>query len=313
MLGHGHLLEDPEFQQNKQSRLKLKWYRPDRVFGNKYFVFREINPHGIKQGSIGDCYWLSAISAVSEFKDRIRRVMISQDTSKSGVYCVTLCINGIWQDIIIDDHFPYDEEYGGYAFNTTEHPEIWVSLLQKAWAKVHGGYFNTEGGYTSEAVQCLTGAPTADYVISEGNDDVNWRRILEGERKDYIMCASTGDFAGLGNDSKDDKTGLAGNHAYSLLAAYELKKRGNQYELVHPSEPKSPEHIKLLKIRNPWGSGEWTGNWRDNDPKWNPTLMKQVGHVKADDGIFFMDLQDFKKFFEDYSITYYNPAYTYCA
>ena len=172
---------------------------------------------------------------------------------------------------------------------------------------------NIDGGFTTEAVQSLTGAPTAYFQIQDEKDEQNFRRILEGERKDYIMCASTGDLAGTGNDDKDDETGLAGNHAYSLLAAYEVARNGNQYDLIKPNEPKSNNSIWLLKIRNPWGSGEWTGNWRDNDPKWNPTLMKQVGHVKSDDGVFFMEYKDFKTYFEDFSITYYHPNYFYCA
>lgn len=57
------------------------------------------------------------------------RTIISKDTSRSGVYCVTLCINGLWQDIIVDDYFPYDEFQREFAFNSTEYPEIWVSLL----------------------------------------------------------------------------------------------------------------------------------------------------------------------------------------
>lgn len=127
------------------------------------------------------------------------------------------------------------------------------------------------------------------------------------------MCASTRDFAGTGNDDADDGTGLSGLHAYSLLAAYELKKVGSKYELLKPGDPKGGNVIKLVKIRNPWGTGEWKGAWNDNDSKWNPTLMKQVGHRKADDGIFFMPFADFKEFFDNYTITYYNPKNIYCA
>jgi len=36
---------------------------------------------------------------------------------------------------------------------------MWVSLLEKCWAKACGGYDWTIGGFTKEALRCLTGAP----------------------------------------------------------------------------------------------------------------------------------------------------------
>jgi len=38
-------------------------------------------------------------------------------------------------------------------------------LLEKAWAKVHGGYLNTHRGYNDESLNALTGAPTSFYAI----------------------------------------------------------------------------------------------------------------------------------------------------
>ena len=100
---------------------------------------------------------------MSEFTDRIKRIIVSKEPSQTGVYCVTLCVNGLWQDIILDDFIPFSPQSGEFAYNTSKQPEIWVSLLQKAWAKVHGGYMNIDGGFTTEAVQSLTGAPTAYF------------------------------------------------------------------------------------------------------------------------------------------------------
>jgi hypothetical protein len=53
---------------------------------------------------------------------------------------------------------------------------------------------------------------------------------------------------------------------------------------------------KLLKLRNPWGSGEWNGKWNDRDRNWTPQLKKELGWTgNNDDGIFFMEFGDFKK------------------
>jgi hypothetical protein len=52
--------------------------------------------------------------------------------------------------------------------------------------------------------------------------------------------------------------------------------------------------VKLLKLRNPWGSEKYHGPYSDSDSVWNTgNYAEQVGLVKADDGIFFIDIPTF--------------------
>lgn len=48
-----------------------------------------------------------------------------------------------------------------------------------------------------------------------------------------------------------------------------------------------------MKLRNPWGQGEWTGDWSDNSEKWTPALRAHCGSTVEDDGFFFIPLQDY--------------------
>lgn len=53
----------------------------------------------------------------------------------------------------------------------------------------------------------------------------------------------------------------------------------------------------MLKLRNPWGTGEWQGAWSDNAPEWTPKLRKELGCVEADDGAFYIELTDYIEHF----------------
>jgi len=59
-----------------------------------------------------------------------------------------------------------------------------------------------------------------------------------------------------------NSVGLVGSHAYSLIATFVAK-------------DKDENKIRLLKIRNPWGQKEWTGDWSDNSEKWTPELKEK--------------------------------------
>lgn len=62
---------------------------------------------------------------------------------------------------------------------------MWVSLLEKCYAKIYGDYEKIEEGNTVEAIKDLTGAPG----ISIKNDDVNlvWDFIITNERKNFLL------------------------------------------------------------------------------------------------------------------------------
>jgi hypothetical protein len=90
-----------------------------------------------------------------------------------------------------------------------------------------------------------------------------------------------------------EKEGLVAGHAYSIISALEVTERVNG--LPKPGG----KTFKLLKLRNPWGSFEWKGEWSDKSKTWkkHPSIAKQVNFVSADDGFFWMSFDDFKKTF----------------
>lgn len=109
----------------------------------------------------------------------------------------------------------------------------------------------------------------------------------EADKKGYVMTAAC----------MKDEFDLVPGHAYTLVGTLELK-AGK--EVLH----------RLLKMRNPWGKEKYSGPWNDSDERWTDEFKKQAKLVVANDGIFYMELKDYKKAFTVYNIAHYDNWHT---
>ena len=71
--------------------------------------------------------------------------------------------NGEKVDIIVDDYFPTRNQKPFFSKNHGN--ELWVMILEKAWAKLHGSYKRIESGWAFNAFRDLTGAPSFSYIV----------------------------------------------------------------------------------------------------------------------------------------------------
>eukprot|EP00928_Gymnodinium_smaydae_P036824 TRINITY_DN25684_c0_g1_i4.p1 TRINITY_DN25684_c0_g1~~TRINITY_DN25684_c0_g1_i4.p1 ORF type:complete len:704 (+),score=146.08 TRINITY_DN25684_c0_g1_i4:658-2769(+) len=78
-------------------------------------------------------------------------------------------------------------------------------------------------------------------------------------------------------------SGIVDGHAYSVLAAIEV-------EGSHGRE-------RLVKLRNPWGEGEWRGRYSDGSWAWTEEAAEAADLEQADDGAFWMELSDFEAYY----------------
>ena len=63
-------------------------------------------------------------------------------------------------------------------------------------------------------------------------------------------------------------------------------------------------------MRNPFGTDKsYTGDYNDNSPLWTDELRDQVGSEVKDDGIFFMKIEDFHKYFNETIFNVYNVGW----
>ena len=258
----------------------------------------------ILQGDLGDCYFLSVLSAIAEYPERILKLFSQKSKSQYGVYEITVNIQGETVKALVDDYFPCVEvdvnEYKLAFTNINKKSlNIWPLLLEKAWAKVNGSYNNIVEGCASQAFDFLTPAPVDILFHLEDNNVDLFSMLNNADDKEFIICCDTSEKPG-GNYSAAalESLGLITNHAYTVISVYSVTNYLN-------------EKVQLLKIRNPWGKLEWNGDWSDKSEKWTPALRKEVGLSDVDDGTFFMDFKDYFKFFSCTYICNYHDDYVF--
>lgn len=257
---------------------KIEWKCASELF-SKYLLFDEkIEFSDIKQGSLGNCYFLSAIAALTEFPHLIYQIFRTKEVSPNGYYEIVLFIDGEWQVVFVDDYVPVQKGTKNFTFARPNGNELWVILLEKAWAKVNGGYVNTIAGWPSDPLVALTGFACETVRHCEMKEDDLWSHLRNCDDMNNILCSSTK------NDPETDQYGLVTNHAYTLIGAKEYNQKGLR--------------LRLLKIRNPWGFKEWNGDWSDKSVKWTKELKKYFDSKDINDGAFFIELKDFIRFFQ---------------
>ena len=142
--------------------------------------------------------------------------------NSAGIYLVKLYINGIQHPVIVDDYLPCNPN-GSPAFATSQDSELWVSILEKAWAKLHGTYARTEGGLPCFAASHLVGVPSESFPHNAVEDTQNFFNMLKmADKRNFTMMAAS---HGQGEVTSD--AGVVSGHAYSLISIHEIKdKRG---------------------------------------------------------------------------------------
>ena len=118
----------------------------------------------MNQGNIGNCWFISAASALAEEKGRMESVFINDSVSAKGIYGLNFYTLGILHTVIVDDYLPLVELPGGFKYTIAakvgSDGSLWPTILEKAFAKYHGNYFHTVMGDPQMAIKTLYDAPT---------------------------------------------------------------------------------------------------------------------------------------------------------
>ena len=291
---------------------KYDWCKIEEItdFKNNYEIFEEgATIEDIVQGDINDCYFLSAIGSLCSDPHFFEKIFHIKNKSEEHVYGIYLFLNAKWKLVLVDDYFPYeivnlDEKK--LCFGSSVQKELWVSLLEKAWAKVNGSYARIGcRGFMNEAFDVLTEAYTEEIYMEEYINETNnrkeilWRMLMDYFDKKYVITAGTIDEI---EDEEEEEIGLVSGHAYTLIKKY----------LVETDDGEE----RLVKLKNPYGDLVFSGDWNYDCYKWTDKIKKDCKYDKNEEkyGIFYMSFDDFCKYFDLINVAKLEDGYqtTYC-
>ena len=230
---------DELFEKEKKLNLfkKINWIRPSEINNKKYYIIKNKSEiKNIRQSkNIKDRYFFTALGALCEKcknTDVIKNLFYIIERTKEKAYGIYFYIKDNRYLILIDDYFPYysknDKEKLELCYSSSyEESELWVSLIEKAWAKFKGSYKNVEKGTVEEAFHALTGAYTKQLIIKPGKLEEIWNIL--NNNKDYLICAT-----------------LEKEYEYILIETIEDKK--NKIRKIKLKQPYGDIDNKIIKI-----------------------------------------------------------------
>jgi len=256
----------------------IKWKRPTEIMSQQQqaiTVFNAFIPGDISESPLKGCEFYSALAVMAEFPQRLSRVFRTKEINKQGIYSLSFMVAGISLEILLDDYFPcighsrplYSKPLGN---------ELWFLLLEKAFAKLYGGYQEIENIGIVESLEVLSGMPVSQHMFKDVNEDRLWRKLMDYDKRNYILCVG------------EKKVNSKNNRFFNIVNLYEV------------------DGCRLLKIRNHYGEYNWTGDFSVNSPVWSKALRDQVGYSSNDKSCFYMTIKDLINEFESLTVCHYH-------
>ena len=167
------------------------------------------------QGNLGDCWLISAMSVLATRDELLvggragmeydNNMIVDKEIAsilskgvyppifhkfrKIGLYVIRIFKNFTWIYVIVDERIPIDlKPIDSKGKELAPRPvfgrcrskhELWVPLIEKAYAKMHGCYENLISGYVDEGVQELTGMQPEKILIRNEHTGVFPHKMIE--------------------------------------------------------------------------------------------------------------------------------------
>ncbi|XP_051723675.1 calpain-1 catalytic subunit-like [Ctenopharyngodon idella] len=276
---------------------QIEWLRPSKIVADPQLIVKGVSRFDYSQGSyLGNCWFLASVGALTFQKDVMDQVMpVDQSFGEdyAGIFHFRFWRFGKWIDVVIDDKLPTINGDLIFVHSKTSN-EFWPALLEKAYAKLCGSYADMHAGLVSEALLDFTGGIHVCFEPAKTSIDL-WSLMDRAAKAKALMACGT--FQGKTSANTVLPNGIVQGHAYTVTGVFKVTCQGKP--------------VRLVRVLNPWGKGEWNGAWSDKSSLWNKVSEKERSMCRslANDGEFWMSMEDFSKNFEDTDICCLSPDF----
>ena len=279
----------------------MVWARPEQFMTNPQLVVideEDADTEGfgfndIKQGQLGDCWLLAAMTVVACHPEYMKKVMDiegNRERAKKGYYAINIYSDGRYSKVLVDSTIlctktnNRSKPFSPMFVHSRSDNELWPMILEKAYARHNGSFEAINGGFVHVGLVDFTGGFGSAIDLQESQVDINsgalFKRLLEYKANGFLMGAGSPS----GSDTDTSETGIVQGHAYAVLDIVQERDSNGAHQLIC--------------LRNPWGEQEWTGDWSDKDRiHWTSRMKKRLHFSKKDDGKFWMSFVNFTQNF----------------
>jgi Calpain family cysteine protease/Calx-beta domain/Ser-Thr-rich glycosyl-phosphatidyl-inositol-anchored membrane family len=228
----------------QMENLVSKWFlgtdHPLSSYGYQYFsqplYANGINPDDVKQGQVGDCYFLATLAAIAnEQPNYIQNMFIDNG---DNTFTVRFFKNGVAEYVTVDRFLPKASWGAAYANASTE---LWVALAEKAYAQLAeskwsrsststNAYDSISGGWMSNVIPQVT----AMGAVSKSIGSTTKAQLITLSNSNTLLTAG---FV-YGTIAAD---GIVNGHAYTITG----------YDAA----------TDKFFLRNPWGYSHASVTW----------------------------------------------------
>ena len=262
---------------------EIEWKRISDLYPNNILYDDNMDIEDIRQGKLGICYFLCTLAQLTKYQKLLLQIFKTKKSNNQCYYEIIFFINGEYKIVLIDDFIPVIKNSNEPYFSKPNNNEIWVILLEKAWAKVNGGYTNIINGWPSELLTCLTGFPSNFIIIDEYEncniDDIYFNISNYCNNSDCLIYITSRNDSKKNNEIDIEKKGLIKGHVYFIISCFMISNNKG-------------DKIKLFEIENPWGNNDWKGLYSKNDSSWDNIIEEDKNKYLNHSNSFYITLDD---------------------
>jgi hypothetical protein len=227
----------------------------------------EVAMNDIDQNSVADCWVLAPLAEIALKNPDLIKNMIRDNGD--GTYTVTFHLNPD-REVTVDAEMPanvdlqipgvssmsgtYVPHAGEGDKNIRGHGEIWVQIIEKAWATYKGGYDKIWFGNPAEFMAAVTGhQPTTFPVVTRPFDAFGVPygpplAISFAELREKFNAGSMVLFTTRKDFLSDNPYGLVPDHVYAVKQMYVGTDGAEWVELHNPWNSEGDTRIRLDQL-----------------------------------------------------------------